>query len=88
MMANGRFAGHSVLVTGASSGISLGIARKMAEEGAAVGVNYGSHQEPAEKLAAEIRAWGGKAAATNFVFARRNGEGMKRFTLRRPQAVS
>jgi NAD(P)-dependent dehydrogenase (short-subunit alcohol dehydrogenase family) len=42
---------------GASSGIGLGIARKMAEEGAAVGINYRSHQEPAEKLAAEIRAW-------------------------------
>jgi glucose 1-dehydrogenase len=63
MMTNGRLAGHSVLVTGASSGIGLGIARKMAEEGAAVGINYRSHQEPAEKLAAEIRAWGGKAVA-------------------------
>jgi glucose 1-dehydrogenase len=63
MMTNGRLAGHSVLVTGASSGIGLGIARKMAEEGAAVGINYRSHQEPAEKLAAAIRAWGGKAVA-------------------------
>ena len=63
MMTNGRLAGHSVLVTGASSGIGLGIARMMAEEGAAVGINYRSHQEPAEKLAAEIRAWGGKAVA-------------------------
>ena len=59
----GRLAGHSVLITGASSGIGLGIARMMAEEGAAVGINYHSHQESAEKLAAEIRAWGGKAVA-------------------------
>jgi NAD(P)-dependent dehydrogenase (short-subunit alcohol dehydrogenase family) len=62
-MTNGQLAGHSVLVTGGSSGIGLGIARKMAEEGAAVGINYRPHQEPAEKLAAEIRAWGGKAVA-------------------------
>jgi short-subunit dehydrogenase len=67
MMTNGRLAGHSVLVTGASSGIGLGIARKMAEEGAAVGIKYRSHQEPAEKLAAAIRAWGGKAVEADYV---------------------
>jgi glucose-6-phosphate 1-dehydrogenase len=41
MMTNRRLAGHSVLVAGASSGICLGIARKMAKEGAGSG-----HQLP------------------------------------------
>jgi glucose 1-dehydrogenase len=63
MAKQGRLTGHGVLVTGASSGIGLGIARRMAEEGAAVAINYRSHPEPAEELAEEIRGWDGKAIA-------------------------
>ncbi len=55
--------GQRALVTGASSGIGLGVARQIARAGAAVVVNYHSHAEPAEELAAQIRAEGGKAFA-------------------------
>jgi len=56
-------AGHAVVVTGASSGIGLGIAEEMALAGAAVAINYRSHKEPAERLAAKITAQGGRAIA-------------------------
>jgi glucose 1-dehydrogenase len=59
----GRLDGHTALVTGASSGIGLEIARAMAKAGAKVAVNYHSHAEPAEKLVEEIKAWGGEALA-------------------------
>ena len=51
------------LVTGASSGLGLGIAHELARAGAAVGINYNSHAEPAEKAAADIVAAGGRARA-------------------------
>ena len=56
-------AGRRALVTGASSGIGLAVARGLAAAGAAVAVNYHSQAEPAEKLVAEIRAAGGQAVA-------------------------
>lgn len=55
--------GRRALVTGASSGIGLAVARGLAAAGAAVAVNYHSQAEPAEKLVAEIRAAGGQAVA-------------------------
>jgi glucose 1-dehydrogenase len=58
-----RLAGTTALVTGASSGIGLGVARGLAEAGARVAINYRSHPEPAEALAAEIIAHGGHAVA-------------------------
>ncbi len=51
------------IVTGASSGLGFATASAMAEAGAAVAVNYNSQAEPAERLAAEIVARGGRAFA-------------------------
>jgi 3-oxoacyl-[acyl-carrier protein] reductase len=53
--------GKVAVVTGASKGIGAGIARELAERGAAVAVNYAGSKAAAEKLAAEIKAGGGKA---------------------------
>ena len=49
-----------VLVTGSTSGIGEGIARRFAQEGAAVIIN-GRRSDAAERVAAEIRRDGGKA---------------------------
>ncbi len=55
--------GQRALVTGASSGIGLEVARRLVRSGAAVAVNYHSHAEPAEKLVEEVTAAGGHAVA-------------------------
>ncbi|MBJ6128439.1 SDR family oxidoreductase [Microvirga splendida] len=54
--------GQKALVTGASSGIGTAIARAFAAAGAAVGVNYRSHADEAERIVQEIRDAGGEAA--------------------------
>jgi glucose 1-dehydrogenase len=51
------------LVTGASSGIGAGCAKALADAGAAVVLNYNSEAEPAEELARQIIAQGGRAIA-------------------------
>lgn len=51
------------LVTGASSGIGAGAARALADAGAAVVLNYHSSAGPAQDLAREINANGGRAIA-------------------------
>lgn len=51
------------LVTGASSGIGAGAAKALAAAGAAVVINYHSQPEPAERLARQINAQGGRALA-------------------------
>ncbi|SSB97678.1 glucose 1-dehydrogenase [Pseudomonas sp. 43mfcvi1.1] len=51
------------LVTGASSGIGAGAARALADAGAAVVLNYHSSAGPAQDLASEINANGGRAIA-------------------------
>ncbi|MCS3841277.1 glucose 1-dehydrogenase [Pseudomonas sp. JAI111] len=51
------------LVTGASSGIGAGCAKALADAGAAVVLNYNSEAEPAEALARQIIAEGGRAIA-------------------------
>ena len=51
------------LVTGGSSGIGAASARALAAAGAAVVVHYTAQAEPAQALAAEIKAAGGRAIA-------------------------
>ncbi|ONH50246.1 glucose 1-dehydrogenase [Pseudomonas cedrina] len=51
------------LVTGASSGIGAGAAKALAQAGAAVVLNYNAKAAPAEALAAQINASGGRAIA-------------------------
>ncbi len=58
-----RLAGKVAVVTGASKGIGAGIAKALAEEGAAVVVNYASSKEGAERVVADITRNGGKAIA-------------------------
>jgi 3-oxoacyl-[acyl-carrier protein] reductase len=58
------------LVTGASKGIGVSIAKHLAAEGATVIVNYSSSKEAAEKTVAEIKAAGGKAEAIQGDFSK------------------
>lgn len=51
------------LVTGASRGIGAAIAKKLAENGAFVIVNYNGSKERAEAVVSEIQATGGDGAA-------------------------
>jgi len=51
------------IVTGASKGIGASIAKQLAEEGAAVVVNYASSKQGADSVVNEIISKGGKAIA-------------------------
>lgn len=51
------------LVTGASKGIGVGIARELAAAGAAVVVNYATDQDGAEALVEQIKQQNGQAVA-------------------------
>jgi 3-oxoacyl-[acyl-carrier protein] reductase len=55
--------GKIALVTGASRGLGRAIALRLAQDGAAVGVNYRERAAEAEAVAQEIRSKGGKAIA-------------------------
>jgi len=73
--------GKVAIVTGASKGIGAGVAKSLAEAGAAVVINYATDKAGGEKVAAEIVAAGGRAhlvqatsgkKRTSAVFSRRH----------------
>jgi len=58
-----KLTGKVAVVTGASKGIGAAIAKQLADEGAAVVVNYASSKEGADRVVAEIKGQGGRAVA-------------------------
>lgn len=59
----GRLEGKGALVTGGSRGIGAAIARRLAQEGAKVIVNFHKSKTEAEQIVADIVANGGSAEA-------------------------
>ena len=60
-----NFTKKVVLVTGGGSGLGAGIARRFAQTGASIVVNYHSSADAAVKLIAQITASGGQSAAVH-----------------------
>jgi glucose 1-dehydrogenase len=57
----GRLAGKRAIVTGSSTGIGQAIALRFGREGAAVTINYHSHDDGTSEMKAQIEAAGGRA---------------------------
>jgi glucose 1-dehydrogenase len=57
----GRFDGKVAVISGASSGIGMAIADRLAQEGADCVIDYLNHPEVAQAVADKIVAAGGKA---------------------------
>jgi 3-oxoacyl-[acyl-carrier protein] reductase len=66
-----KLAGKVAVVTGASKGIGAAIAKQLADEGAAVVVNYSTSKEGADRVVAEITRNGGRAVAVQANVAKR-----------------
>ena len=65
-----RLSGKTALVTGSSQGIGAEVARRLAEEGADVVVNYRSHPDEAAAVANGIRQLGRRCAVLQADLAR------------------
>ncbi len=57
----GNLTGKTALVTGGSRGIGAAIARRLARDGAKIVINYARNSQAADKVAADIRDFGGEA---------------------------
>jgi 3-oxoacyl-ACP reductase-like protein len=83
-----KLTGKVAIVTGGSKGIGAAIAKHLADEGAAVVVNYASSKEGADRVVAEISGKGGKAIAVQANVAKEADVSRLSPRPRRPSASS